>query len=195
MHEWSKPVIDAARKKGMDVDCISGPEVTRAEIASRMKKCNPGFVVLNGHGCSDTFFGHDNKPAICTGDAGMLSGKIVFSRACDCASKLGKCAVDCGCKSFIGYQYEFVNVRKTSSEIKPLQDDVSKPIWETSNAVPLGLIKGAPVAEAVEKSHRAATKELSRLLFSSELGAMEVMKALIVNDDSLTYHGSGDAVI
>ena len=51
------------------------------------------------------------------------------------------------------------------------------------------------VEESVEASHRKATKEISKLVFSKDISAVEVLKALIANDDALIYHGEGSAKI
>ncbi len=196
MHEWSVPVKELAERKGIKVDCVDGPRAVKQEIISRIKKLKPDFVFLNGHGDNKTFYGYDDNPAIEISDASMLADRIVFARSCNCAQKLGKSAVEKHeCKSFIGYEYEFFNVRQTEAEITPRQDNVSRPIWEVSNAVPISLVKGATVDEAVEASHKMATREISKLIFSTELGALEVLKAILANDDGLTYHGDGGARI
>ena len=196
MYEWSVPVIEIAESHGIKVDHVDGPKVMKSEIASRVEKLNPNFIFLNGHGDSKTFFGYKGQVVIEIGDTYLFKNKIVFSRACSCVKKLGRDAVkNHNCTSFIGYEFEFVNVRQTNVELKPRRDEISRPIWETSNAVPISLIKGATISESIESSHKKATKEISRLLFSKELGAIEVMKAIIVNDEGLTYHGDGSAKI
>gem|GEM_PF-4451386 len=72
---------------------------------------------------------------------------------------------------------------------------MSRPIWEASNSVPVGLVKGLTVEESIEASHKKAYKEIERILFSSDVGAINVLKAIIVNDEGLTYHGDGTAKI
>lgn len=196
MYEWSVPVKEAAESKGIQVDCVDGPNVVKSEIVSRVRKLNHNFIFLNGHGDSKTFYGYDNEAAIKISDAGIFKNKIVFCRSCNCLKELGKESVDKhDCTSFIGYEHEFVNVRKTDVELRPREDDVSRPIWEVSNSIPKSLIKGATVSEAVEASHRKATREIARLLFSKELGAIDALKAIITNDDGLKYHGYNSARI
>jgi len=196
MYEWSKPVIDAAQKKGIKTDCVEGRNVTTEQISSRIAKLNPSFLLLNGHGDDNTFYGYEGRTAIGLREAAMLGSRVVFSRACCCANGLGKHATEkAGCKSFIGYEFEFVNVRQTNKELTPLEDEISRPIWETSNAVPLALIKGATVSDSVEASHQKARKEIARLLFPGEIGAIEALKAVIANDSSLVAHGNNSATI
>ncbi len=196
MHEWSKPVIEAAHGRGIKADTVDGEHVIEKEVKSMIEKVDPDFVFLNGHGNDKTFYGYNDHALITIGNSDMLKGRVVFSRSCNCAKELGKHAVqNNGCTSFIGYEYAFFNVRQTSTEVTPLMDDLSRPIWEASNAVPLSLIKGSAVEESVEASHRKATKDISKLVFSGEIGAVEVLKALIANDDALIYHGDGSAKI
>ncbi|MBI4918574.1 hypothetical protein HY837_01480 [archaeon] len=196
MFEWSIPVANLAEKKGIKVDFVDGKEVVKSEIISRIEKLDPKFIFLNGHGDDATFYGHENKIAIEISDVGLFDNKVVFTRACNCAKKLGKEAADNhNCKSFIGYENEFVNVRQTNTEILPLRDEVSRPIWEASNVVPEKIIEGSTVAEAIEMSHKKTTREIMRLIFSVELGHIDVLKALIINDDGLIYHGDGAATL
>ncbi len=188
--------MEAAEGRGIKVDCIDGPNVVKSEIASRVEKLNPNFILLNGHGDNKSFYGYEDKVAIEIGDAGLFKNKIVFSRACNCVKKLGKAAVKKhGCTAFVGYEYEFVNVRQTNIESKPREDEISRPIWEVSNAVPISLIKGATVSDATETSHRKAANEFLKLVFSKEPGAIDVLKAIIINDDGLKYNGDGSAKI
>ena len=196
MHEWSKPVIEAAENNGIKVDCVDGKNVIRSEVTSRIGKVNPSFIFLNGHGDDKTFYGYQDQVLIEPEDAGIFKERIVFSRACNCAKGLGRHAVQMhGCTSFIGYEFEFVNVRRTSTEVIPLKDEISRPIWEASNAVPLSLIKGSAVDESIEASHKRAARDMLRLVFSGEIGSIEVLKALIANDEALAYHGDGSAKI
>ena len=181
---------------GVKVDFVDGPKVSKKEIVSRIEKLNPSFIFLNGHGDSKIFYGYDGKEAIGICDADMFKDKIVFARACNCIEKLGREAVKKhSCTSFIGYEFEFVNVRQTDVELKPREDEISRPIWEVSNTVPIKLMKISTADEAIETSHKKTTKEISKLLFSKELGATSVLKAMIINDEGLKYYGDGSAKI
>lgn len=196
MYEWSVPIIEAAERKGIKIDKADGRDVTRSNILSRIEKTNPSFIVLNGHGNEACFFGYENSALIKVDDAGIFSDRVVFSRACDCLRKLGSEAVDKnGCTCFIGYEFEFVNVRQTSTELRPREDVVSQPIWEASNAVPLSLVKGLTINESIDASHRKADNEMLRLIYSKEPWAREVLKAIIINDEGLGFYGDGSAKI
>ena len=195
-YKWSDPIKNIAEKKGIKTDCVDGPKVTKSEVESRIKKLNPSFLILNGHGSDKSFYGHKGEIIFDSKDTACLKNKIVFSRACNCAKTLGKVAVNNSkCKAFAGYKFEFWNVRNTDTEIKPLNDQISQPIWEISNTTPISLIKGSTMDEAIEASHRKATKEISKLLFSEEPSAISVMRAIITNDEGLIYHGNGDTQI
>jgi hypothetical protein len=193
MYEWSVPVIDLAEKKGFSIDDV-GPIVRKEEVESRIKKLSPDFIFLNGHGDNQTFYGCDDEPIIQMSNADLLNNKIVFARTCCCAETLGKKAVEKHeCTAFVGYKYEFFNIRQTTSELVPTRDEVSKPIWEISNVVPMSLIKGSPVNRAIESSHKKAFKEIAKLVFSKELTAKTVLKVLLANQEGLIYHGDETA--
>ena len=49
--------------------------------------------------------------------------------------------------------------------------------------------------KAIESAHRKAEKEMLRSLLSKELHAVQVLKALLINDDGLIFHGDGSATL
>lgn len=196
MHEWSLPLKEEAERKGMHVDCVDGKNVTRKEVISRLENTDAMLIILNGHGTKTSFFGSENHPILTATDASLFAERVVFVRACDCAAGLGREAAERhGCTAFIGYQYEFVNVRQNTKEARPLEDEISRPIWEASNAVPLSLIKGRTVEEAVQASHTKAEIGMLRLLQSPEPHAISVLKAMLTNDVGLCYFGEGEAAV
>ncbi len=50
MYEWSEPFIKIAENKGIKIDCVDEKKVIKKEVFSRIKKLNPNFIFLNGHG-------------------------------------------------------------------------------------------------------------------------------------------------
>jgi len=195
MFEWSRPLISEAKSKGFLVSCVDGKNVTKSQLSSRIGTVDYKFIIMNGHGTSDTFFGYGNNKSISLKDASIFRNKIVFVRACDCVDVLGREAVTKNCTAFIGYKYEFMNVRLTETDLRPQRDPITKPIWEISNTVPQYLIRGRTVSSSIQAARRRATKEMVKLLASSEPGANEALKAIIINDEGLTFHGNGSATI
>jgi len=196
MFHWSAPVIETAEKKGFDVVSIDGRNAVKKGIISRMEKIRPDFTFLNGHGDARSFYGDDNKKAISMNEAHVFDGSVAFVRACNCLEELGKKAVNKhASKCFIGYKDKFWNVWRSEKLSNPLQDDVSRPIMEASNAVPLGLIKGADVEESINMSHDVSAREIEKAIFSPDPASSAVLRALVFNDTSLDYHGNEKARI
>lgn len=195
MFFWSEMVKETAERKGINPILVDGEHVTKKGLVSRLGKLKPRFVFLNGHGDRDAFLCHEGKEAIGIADAHLFHGSIVFARACDCLAVLGKEAVEKGCEAFVGYMDKFTNVRSNRHIANPLGDTISKPIWEASNAVALGLLKGKSVEEAIQASHDKTDQKIMELVYSQSYGARNVLEALINNDEVLTHHGNGAATI
>ena len=96
------PVIKVAETKGLNVIKVED-NVTKENVSKRLAKIKPKFVFYNGHGTPTAFLNHNKEEVINLESAKLLKGTIVFARACDSVSVLGKKAVDEGCKAFVGY--------------------------------------------------------------------------------------------
>jgi len=195
LYAWSKEIIDSAAGHGWTVDKSYGPKATRAEVQSRLEKNPPDFVFFNGHGSESEMCGHNLETILDESSSHLLKGTITFARACNCVVKLGKSAVDKGCRSFIGYVGEFWFPRINKFESSPLEDIAAKPVLEVSNQIPLSIIKNHTTAEAVDSAKALALKHISKLILSREPYDRAALKALSQNDDSLVYEGDGNAKI
>jgi hypothetical protein len=188
-------LIKSAEDHGWTVDKSDGQKAARAEVQSRLEKNPPDFVFFNGHGNESEMCGHNQETIMNESSSHLLKGTITFARACNCVVKLGKSAVDKGCKSFIGYAGEFWFPRINKFESCPLEDVAARPVLEVSNQVPLSIIKNHTTAEAVDSAKALALKHISKLILSREPYDRAALKALSQNDDSLDYEGDGDAKI
>jgi len=191
---WSQEVIDFAQDKNWHVEKSDREKAIRHEFESRLKN-NPGFVFINGHGNDDTVIGHDRQPLVDTYNCFLLKGTITFTRACNCIKSLGKKAVVAGCTTFIGYNREFWVPRLHKFEATPLKDPLAKPVVEVSNAVPLSLIKGNSVEDAIGSSATIAEKHILKLILSKEQYDRVTLKAMINNLGALDYEGEKTAKI
>lgn len=195
LYAWSKKVIKSAEDRGWTVNKSEGSKVTRAEVQSKLAKNPANLVFLNGHGNETQMFGHDFEPILDESSSRLLKNSITFSRACNCVIKLGKTAVEKGCKSFIGYAGAFWVPRMHKYELTPLKDTAAKPVLETSNLIPLSIIKNSSVSEAINSARMLTIKYISKLVLSKEPHDRATLKALSQNDDSLTFEGNGQARI
>lgn len=187
---WSKEIIEQAEEKGWVVSKADGPNANRKEVQSKLEKTHPDFVVFNGHGSQSEIFGQNSEPLIDLDSVSSLKNTITFARSCDCLLGLGEASLNNGCQAFIGYSGQFIFPMLHQREANPLKDAAAKPVLEVSNQVPLKIIKGSSVREAVNASRTLANKHILKLVLSEELYDRAILRALIQNDSFLGFKGN-----
>lgn len=121
LYYWSEKIIEQANKNNEKVIDLKGKRVNLKEFIGILKKTNPSFVVINGHGNEKSFTGHDNEILIqFNKNESMLSGKVIFTRSCRSAAILGKSCVKKGVKTYIGYTDDFIFFINESKITRPL---------------------------------------------------------------------------
>jgi hypothetical protein len=183
--KWSKAVIDVAKEEDHSVTKLEGPNATRANFEKRTKKQKPKFVMFNGHGDSKNITGHSEEVVLtCESrvkNEKITKGKIIYARACDCGAELGPACVDAGCKAFVGYKKNFAIIKSKSRVAKPLNDPIARPFLEISNEIPIFILKGNTVKEAVKKADLKLEKELETLMTKDTFMASHILPWLIWN--------------
>lgn len=160
LSKWSEEIIEFANKRGYSVIDFKNEKVCREEVEKVLKTQKIDLVVFNGHGSVDAILGDKDKPIIVANENELLlKEKIVYSRTCNSVAVLGKKAVEVGCKASIGYRMQFIFVVNSFRECTPEKDELATPFKEISNIIPISLLKGNKVSEAIEKARRK-TKEL-----------------------------------
>ena len=195
LYVYSEEIIKEAQDRNQKVIKIEGDSITERIIRSRIKSNIQKFIFFNGHGNNSSLFNNEKEPFIEVSTSDVFKDTITFTRACDCLKELGKSAIQKGCKSFIGYNKKFWIARHHKYECTPLNDEVAKPILECSNIVPIELIKGKTVIEAVNKSHEKSADYILKLIHSKEPLAIASLQALIANDSALDFEGDSSANI
>ena len=180
LFHWTKPVVDAAYRKGYQVLDLSGEKATHNTFTSYMKKNTPSLVFFNGHGSATFIMGQDNEILIeADTNVEILRGTVVYARSCDAAKQLGIKAVENGCRVFIGYKRKFVVAHSTVNVSHPFDDTLAKLFIEPSNIVSLSLLKGNPAGEAYHKSQRAMRRNLSFMLSSAASTEQQAMASYL----------------
>ncbi len=165
---WSQAIVDMAVHKGFDVFDLRRASANRTEFIGRMKKLQPRFVILNGHGDEETVAGHDNEPLIeADVNEDLLYNRITYAVSCNSAAELGVHCSEHPCTTFIGYTDKFIFSLTRSTSSRPLQDVRARPFMESSNQVALALLKGHTAAEASQKSKELFQKNYRSLLSST----------------------------
>jgi len=164
LSRWSEEVIDAAKKKGIDVTDLCQKKAVRKELEGRIKRIDPSFILFNGHGGADCVTGHDNEVLIKAEDNhSLLKNRVTYAVSCNSAQKLGAVCADKN-TAYIGYDESFIfNIDRTHLR-RPLEDQRAAQFLEASNQVSLLLIKGHAVKEACNGSKKVFKDAIKKLL-------------------------------
>ncbi|MBU3912509.1 MAG: hypothetical protein KKE50_00290 [Nanoarchaeota archaeon] len=165
LSQYSYQIEDAANENGIEIKKLKDEEANREEFEKVMKKLDYKMVIFNGHGSADSIDGN-KKPIVKIGEnEALLKERITYARSCHAALVLGReCMKDSKEGCFIGYDRPFqfyVNIQWTGS---PLKDNVARLFLESSNLVPISIIKGNSTISAHEKSKRSTLKNIKKIL-------------------------------
>lgn len=168
LYYWAGQVIDEARERAsFNVTDLKGKRVKKDIFTGIVKKINPTFIFLNGHGNSKCITGYDDEVIIeSTANENLLTKRITYALSCSSASVLGRESVKKGAKSYIGYDDEFIFMFDESKISKPLNDKTAKQFIKPSNQIASSLIKGNTVGDAYKKSQKLFKQTITTLLSS-----------------------------
>lgn len=148
LFHWTGLLIDEAKKRSVRVIDLDKDKATREKLHSYLEKQPIDVVILNGHGNQEAVAGQ-NEIILSTGNGTrLLKGKVIFVRACDAGTILGKEIMKMAAAGFIGYSQPFIFPIDKDCFNKPLDDKLAAPVLECSNQVGLSLIKGKSAVEA-----------------------------------------------
>lgn len=167
LSSWSKDIIKAAIAKNIEVVDLHRGKATKKELEGRLRKINPSFVVLNGHGNDECVFGHNDEKLIDAKSNGdLLKGKVTYAVSCNSAKRLGKACADKN-TAYIGYDESFVFNIERQYLSQPLKDKRAAQFLIPSNQVSLSLIKGHTAKESSESSKKLFRETIQKLLPST----------------------------
>ncbi len=190
---WSKDIIKAAIAKDIEVVDLHRGKAAKKELEGRLRKINPTFVVLNGHGSDECVFGHNNEELInAKTNSDLLKGRVTYAVSCNSAKKLGKACAD-KTTAYIGYNESFVFNMERQYLSQPLKDKRAAQFLKPSNQVSLSLIKGHTAKEASDSSKRLFSGTIKRLLPSINQNphAREDVADLFWDMNHLVCEGNG----
>lgn len=160
---WTGLLIDEAKKNSVRVIDLDKSKAKKKKLHSYLEKQPIDMVILNGHGNQKAVAGEDNEIILSTGNGTkLLKNKIIFVRACNAGTILGKEIIQQGARGFIGYVQPFIFPSDKDSFSKPLEDELAAPVLECSNQVGTSLIKGKSAIEAHEDSLGKYTKAINK---------------------------------
>lgn len=192
---WSKEIIEEADGRSFNVVELEKSKANRGNLEGHLKKQRPRFLMFNGHGDPNAIYGYKNEPLLQKGkDEHLMKGTITYARSCFSLDGLGKSCFESGAEAFAGYSLPFTFVSDPVRSANPLKDELATPCFTSSNIIPLSLIKGANISEAVQK----AKDEMDKLIGYWEtrddrIEAQFVASCLYWNKMGLGFHGEASA--
>jgi hypothetical protein len=148
LSRWSEHITVEATKKGWHVISVGKGKVIRQRILSMLRKIQPGFLVVNGHGNDSCLTGDGAEVIMQAGDETLLKSMIVFARACSSAKRFGQLAIQAGTVAYLGYDDDFWLVMDSAMSTKPLLDKTAEMFIGPSNHIAIALLKGHTAQEA-----------------------------------------------
>jgi len=164
---WAECVVAFAESKNDYVVSLKNTRANKKTFVSVLNKINPSFIFLNGHGNDRLISGHNNEPIVELSDkSNILEDKIVYALSCQSAKKLGPHCVKNGTKTYLGYTEDFIFTYDKTKRTRPSGDKIAALFLDSSNKIPLSLLKNKTTGEAYDSSQRAFRKTVRSLLTS-----------------------------
>jgi len=159
LSEWTKKLIKKLNTIPLKLE---GKKVTRNNFESFIKKNNPNYIMLNGHGSENEVCG-DNDEVILDNTSKIFKNKRIYARACSSAAKLGKKCIEKGGEMYAGYSLPFFFLTDTNYTSRPVNDPTAKHVLEWSNTTALAVLNGLSKDEIKEKSQIHYDKTIRHL--------------------------------
>lgn len=165
LYYWSKPVIDVAKKRNIEVTDLFAKKASKRNFVSYYKKYKHKLVFLNGHGFDNLITGY-NGDVLIDDDKNKLYmiGSVMVARSCRCARILGNFLVKNGLVAFAGYLDDYIVKTSRKYTTKPWLDPMAALFLEPSNVLVESLLKRKTIGEANDKSKRMLAKNISKIL-------------------------------
>lgn len=183
-----------AKQKGIFLKPLKDRDVHKEMFEKIMNKLDCKMIVFNGHGSEDSIKGHKDEILVKAGEnEDILKNRIVYARSCEAAATLGAtCAKNTeGC--FIGYTLPFEFYFNAEWMGNPIKDNVAKLFLESSNLVPLSIIKGNNSGVSHERAKNQMLKNIKNILKSNTKESFSIAESLWNNYLGQVLIGNQDA--
>ncbi len=192
---FSKSILLEAQKNNVPILKLEKGNANRKNFEYSINHQNYKMNVFNGHGDIDCITGHKNEILVKSNvNDHLLKDRINYVRTCWAAFGLGQKSMEKnqdGC--FIGYLIPFMFYTDITWHGNPNKDNVAKIFLDTSNLVPISLLKGNTAQEAHQKSKRSMLKAIKKLLIARDPDKRAMAGALWNNYDAQMLIGNQNA--
>lgn len=168
LFKWSQHILDFAEAARIKLVDISGKKVTKSTLESYIRKIQPTFIMINGHGNNDYVCGHDNQVLVKKDENEVLfKNSVVYARSCSSAEGLGNaCALNQN-TTYIGYTGDYWFMFDEDKLFHPLEDQTAKKFLDLSNYIAISLLKGYTANEANRRSKNLMKQQILRMVTST----------------------------
>lgn len=191
LSKFSQQIEDSANKKGIKIKKLKDKEASRKYFEQIIKKLDCKMIVFNGHGSADEIDGQKEIIIKLNVNGDLLKERIIYARSCHAASKLGKeCTKNTKEGCFIGYDRPFqfyVNIQWLGN---PLKDNTARLFLQSSNLIPISIIKGNSTSDANENSKKQILKNINKVLRDLNPESFKIAEALWNNYEGQVLHGN-----
>lgn len=194
---WAEKFFGLAKNKSYSIIDLYGERANRKEVESVIKKREPCFVVINGHGSDDSIAGHENEPLLTAHiNSFLLRGKITYAVSCRSARVLGKKAGRYTDTAYIGYQEDFIFLYLEKYRTRPIEDKLAGLFLDPSNLIVTTLLKGNSAKESVLRAQQEFLRNIQKLLTSkTKLEDSSAIRYLVWDMKNLVLCGENDKEI
>jgi len=194
---WAEKTIEELKSKRLQFISLIRERATASILESMLRKHDPSFLFLNGHGGPDLVCGHDDEILIQSGrNEATLKGTVTYALSCSSAQVLGPAAVKAGAIAYIGYNEDFIFFISPEKVSRPLEDKTAEMFLTPANHVVVSLTKGHTAEEATNRTRGYFLKSIQKFI-SSEASEdeREYMRYLVWDMKSLVCLGDKKAVV
>jgi hypothetical protein len=194
LSQFSQQIEDLANEKGIEIKSLRDKEAVKVVFEKIIRSQDYKMIVLNGHGSEDHINGYKETIIQAGMNDAIIRDRIVYARSCNAAVILGvKCTENSKEGCFIGYDRPFqfyVDIRWTGN---PIKDNTARLFLESSNLVPISLIKGNSANYANENSKKQMLKNIRKIILNPDEESFKIAEALWNNYEGQVILGNEDA--
>lgn len=188
---WLSFAVDDARRRGLLIEDLLGPEATADNFRIAITTLDPALVYGMGHGNSNVFTLQNQEYALvaCTNDQ-LLAGRVVYLLSCVTGAGLGPSAVGKGCLAYMGYDQDFSFI--IEDPYNPASDRYTNGGFRQGGIEPiLSLQAGKTAGEAFERTLAVFNQWIDYWSKSSDSQASLCVANLAHDRDCLVLVGEG----
>lgn len=193
---FSQKIKIESEKKGVFLKLLNKEKANKKEFEKVVNKLDCKLIVFNGHGSDDSIKGDKGEVLVKLGkNDSILKNRIVYARSCEAAYLLGRASVKNSNGCFIGYDLPFEFYFNSEWAANPIKDNFARPFLESSNLVPISLIKGNSSLESHERARKQMLKNIKKILRSKTQEAFFIAESLWNNYLGQVILGNQKAIL